>query len=228
MTAADERLVQKAGEFADEVADLLVRTVCDDPPVTAQVRGNRVVVATLDEDGDEVAIPLRIAGEHRLDLKVRFRCTWDSTGQFLAISDSEFALALPRLREPLVRFDYQRDRRYAPAHVQVHAENSAVGYLLAWSNPDKPPRVQALHLPVGGKRFRPCLEDVIEFAIEDLRVEAKDGWQSRIAQGRATWKQVQLAATLRDVVDNGEEPSAELRDAVLRAATLIQASSDAR
>lgn len=94
----------------------------------------------------------------------------------MAIETSEFALSLPHLREPLVRFDYVRSREVAPAPVQLHAESSASGYLIAFTGTTKPPKTQLLHLPVGGKRFRPALEDVIEFAIEELAVTPKDDW----------------------------------------------------
>jgi hypothetical protein len=33
-----------------------------------------------------------------------------------------------------------------------------------------------LHFPVGGKRFRPCLEDVIEMLVVERFVWGRDGW----------------------------------------------------
>jgi len=43
MTEADPALIETANDFAAEVADLLHQTVVDDPPVGAQVVGDRVV-----------------------------------------------------------------------------------------------------------------------------------------------------------------------------------------
>lgn len=216
MLTPDAALVQETDEFAQRIVALLAGTVCDDPPISAEVGADgRVVVAPRDESGTELGIPLTIAGVHRLDLRLLYRCTWDFTGRFLAVSDSSFALALPGSREPLVRFDYQRDRTYSPAHVQVHAESSALGYLLAWQPWTKPPKVQRLHLPVGGRRFRPALEDVIEFAIHDLAVEPYDGWRTAIQEGRDRWRRVQLAAALRDVIkDDPDTVPDELRRAI--------------
>lgn len=93
-------------DFANEVADLLEQTVADDPPITAAVQENRVVVAAFNEQGDETSIPLKVAGEKRLALRVRYLCSWDSSGAFLAIAKSAFTVSLQALTEPLVRFDY--------------------------------------------------------------------------------------------------------------------------
>lgn len=217
MSGNEARLVEEAERFGAEVTDLLDRTVCRNPPVTAELAANRVVVSA----GGKLGVPLTIQGEHRLDLQATYWCTWDYTGEFLAIHESRFAIAVPQLNEPLVRFEYDRRRKYAAAHVQVHGENTALGAVLGFTNPSKVPRLRSLHMPVGGKRFRPCLEDVIEFTIEEFAVDRQAGWENRVEEGRSSWRQIQLAATLRDVVDNGEPPSPELREAVLRAGRLL-------
>lgn len=214
----DDELRAYTERFADEVADLLTCTVADNPPIAAEVAGPRVVVAPYSPDGTETDVPLTIEGEPRLDLRVRYRCTWDFERKFLAVEDSAFSLTLPGLREPLVRVEYQRSRSYAAAHVQVHAESTALGFLFACKGDQTPGKVQALHLPVGGKRFRPCLEDVIEFAYEDLGVDMKQGWRERVEEGRAGWRQIQLAAALRDIVRRDPDAvSDELLEAVTAA-----------
>jgi hypothetical protein len=62
------------------------------------------------------------------------------------------------------------------------------------------PRLASLHLPVGGVRFRPSLEDVLEFAIRELGVEALSGWEDAIAEGQQRWRWVQLQAAVRDAI----------------------------
>lgn len=79
------------------------------------------MVAPYEDTGDKVHIPLIVAGEHRLDLRLEYRCSFDFTGEYLAI-ETKFALSLPHLPEPVVRFDYVRSREVDPAHVQLHAE----------------------------------------------------------------------------------------------------------
>jgi hypothetical protein len=217
-SSADPDLLAEAARFAEEIADLLHRTVCDDPPIRALTVGSRVVVAPYNGDGEKLDIAMSIAGEHRLDLRIEFRCHWDFTGKFLAIEQSEFALKIPHLREALIRFDYLHDHRWAPAHVQVHAESSALGFLHAFTGTTRPPKVQALHIPVGGRRLRPCLEDVIDFAIHDLAVESKVGASGRIEEGRARWKRLQVNAAIRDVIKNDPDTAPqELRETISRA-----------
>lgn len=91
----------------------------------------------------------------------------------------------------------------------MHGESSALGYALATQALTKPPKTQVLHLPTGGKRFRPSLEDVLEFAIHDLAVEAKAGWQLRVEQGRRKWQRIQLAAAMRDAIRSEPDTAPE-------------------
>lgn len=225
MPDADPALTDAASEFAAEVGDLLCRTVVDEPPVGAQVAGDRVVVGAFDEDGNTVDMPLTIQGEHRLDLRVSFRCIFDYTGAFLAIDQSEFALLVPAVRHPVVRFDYDRERAWASAHVQLHAESSAVGYLRAHAG--KTSETWRLHLPVGGRRFRPSLEDVIEFAIAEFNVDKKDGYAQRIEQGRRRWRRLQAKAAIRDVIrDDPTMAPDELRKAIELAVGSIDDSDE--
>jgi hypothetical protein len=207
----DHELFGQAHEFAAEIAELLDRTVTSSAPVAARVRGHSVVVAAYNEYDDLTAVPLKINGEHRLDLRIEYWCRWGFTAQFLRVQESNFALMVAGLGEPLVRFEYVYERPVAPAHIQVHGESSALGYLLSWKSLTRPPKLQELHLPVGGRRFRPCLEDVVEFAIGDLGLDAQDDWQQRIEEGRRGWRKIQLAAAMRDLIRDAPE---EMRDTI--------------
>jgi hypothetical protein len=57
--------------------------------------------------------------------------------------------------------------------------------------------LEKLHFPVGGKRFRPCIEDVIEFLINERLVHAHKGWEHRLEEGRARYRRSQLKAAIR-------------------------------
>lgn len=208
----DSNLLAVAQDFANELADLLHQTVVSDPPIRAQVLGERVLVGAINEEGESVDLPLLIAGERRLDLRISFRCTYDYTGRFLAIEQSEFALLLPTVRHPVVRFDYVRARPWGSAHVQLHAESSAIGFLRAHAG--KPSETWRLHLPVGGRRFRPSIEDVIEFVIREFAVEAQEGWQQRIDEGRRRWGRLQTQAAIRDAIKNDPHSATALRASI--------------
>jgi hypothetical protein len=58
--------------------------------------------------------------------------------------------------------------------------------------------MESLHLPVGGDRFRPCLEDVIEFLVVECRFDCQVGWRTVLEAGRERWRRMQTrTAALR-------------------------------
>jgi hypothetical protein len=57
-----------------------------------------------------------------------------------------------------------------------------------------------MHLPVGpreGRRFRPSLEDVIEFLVVEDLVEARPKWQDALNATRSPFQELQLKAAVR-------------------------------
>lgn len=61
--------------------------------------------------------------------------------------------------------------------------------------------LSALHLPVGGARLRPCLEDFVQFAIDECGIDATDGYMAFLEGGRERWRRRQIATAVRDVPD---------------------------
>jgi hypothetical protein len=54
-----------------------------------------------------------------------------------------------------------------------------------------------LHLPVGGRRFRPTIEDFIELLVDEKLARPKNGWRQVIAEGRKDFEERQLRAAVR-------------------------------
>ncbi len=104
----------------------------------------------------------------------------------------------PKSREPLIRFHYLRGRSIVPAHIHVHAERGVITAVRAFGGTPLPAKLHDLHLPVGGRRFRPSMEDVIEFLVEEWHVDPQARWRERLEEGRRRWEAIQLAAALRD------------------------------
>lgn len=52
---------------------------------------------------------------------------------------------------------------------------------------------------MGGERFRPCLEDVLQFPVVDCGVDHQPGWEAAVAKGREARRRRQLGAVVRDV-----------------------------
>jgi hypothetical protein len=50
---------------------------------------------------------------------------------------------------------------------------------------------------VGGRRYRPTLEDVIEFLVIENLADARDGWADVLACHRKAWERLQLSAAIR-------------------------------
>lgn len=123
----------------------------------------------------------------------------DRSGQHLAVHVSTFQLRNARGKKPIVRVEYLRDPQRVPcSHIHVHAESGLFTQLLAATGHDSPAAVQSVHLPTGGDRFRPCVEDFIEFLISECRVAARDGWREQVAEGRESWRKMQTASAVRD------------------------------
>lgn len=123
----------------------------------------------------------------------------DSRGVWLAVESSTFKVSLDIDRTPLVRFDFLRTSNTAPsAHLQIHAQRGALSHLLSKADHDAPHEMSKLHIPLGGSRYRPCLEDVLQFLIEECRVDSLPGWREAVDEGRATWRRKQARAVARD------------------------------
>jgi hypothetical protein len=90
-----------------------------------------------------------------------------------------------------------RHRRSA-AHVQIHGSSEELAYIqgLYGSRPLR--GLASFHIPVGGRRFRPTLEDFIEFLwAERLIPTVHDGWQDVLQHHRTEWLRRQLRAAVR-------------------------------
>ncbi len=96
----------------------------------------------------------------------------------------------------LCHFDYERDKdKYTSAHVQVYGKSPALDLLNGKGDEKRP--LEKLHFPVGGKRFRPCIEDFIEFLINERLVAGREGWQRYVEAGRNRYQLIQLKAAIR-------------------------------
>lgn len=104
----------------------------------------------------------------------------------------------------LFHYDYERDKDdYPDAHMQIRASSDAWDHVLAASG-IAPGSLHKLHLPVGGRRYRPALEDILEMLIVEGIVSPRPGWQKVIDDGREEFRGRQLAAEPARVAPNGD------------------------
>ncbi len=190
--------------FATELQALLNETLPGEHTIesTRSESDHRYVVRP--EGGRRLALHVR--GDHLADLGVTMYLDHDRTQQYLKTVRSDVIVLSVLDRRPLFRYEYRSDMRVTPiAHWQVHAERGALSHLLARAHAHDPrsvPRphdISSLHLPVGGERFRPCLEDVLQFLITNCGIDSVPGWEAAVQRGREQWRRRQLGSAVRDL-----------------------------
>jgi hypothetical protein len=213
---ANTAALRKAAEdFADELNTTLGSALPDCPSFHA-VQLSAVKMSVTTYDGVRVDSPVRISlfidGEPTIGLDVRFRCTWDSAGQYLAVDTSSFKVYATGINDPLFRVEYDRPSTSWPpgAHFHVHGHRNEIAWLQRLSERGRPgektakmqaPRMAEVHFPVGGHRMRPGLEDLLWILAEELDIDLKPGGKQVLADAVKRWRERQLAAAVRDRPD---------------------------
>ncbi|MDQ2729471.1 MAG: hypothetical protein M3Y91_16775 [Actinomycetota bacterium] len=197
-------LATQARGFAREVTELLNATITDGVTFSAVigrrsdtlVLGRGVTKTSLDPQG----VPLTLG---RRDpsawLWVAFILGPDPEGEYLTVFKSGFALYVdPGRDRMMLHYDYEREpaHSYPPAHVQLHG---TAGDLSALSERRSGQRkeLKDFHFPVGGRRYRPSIEDVVEFIVTEDLADARPGWRDAIMGSRSRWEDRQLRAAVR-------------------------------
>lgn len=211
-----EALKRKAAEFADELTSTVESVLPD-------VDGRFTVLATSKVGLERVTLkrerrsgfPLAVGGEVLLRLVVNYRLSWNGSGEYLAVEKSEFKVFAEGSTAPLLRFDYLRDSpaTIPSAHVNVHAHRDEVVYAMMRAGDDsgsgrarsvaegRIPSFRELHIPLGGHRFRPCLEDVLQMLLIEFGIERRAGAQAALDEGRRRYRIEQVRAAATDDLD---------------------------
>lgn len=195
----------KVRAFAGEVAALLplihLQGATLEIEALASPDGSpRAVVELKGTDPNQTSVPLRVGNDWSAGLTLRFGCRPDSSGRYMAVTNSAMAVWSAKERNPLFRLEYQDDMRTKPAcHWQVHAERGALSHVLTMGGHNRPTLLSALHIPVGGARGRPGLEDFLEFVIVEIGADASDDWKETLNRSREGWRRRQIATAVRDV-----------------------------
>lgn len=163
----------------------------------------------------EKGIVLAREGAPLVTLAAEYLCSWDRAGEFLKVLKSQIALYVGAEAGgvPLFRYEYERKmaRSLPDAHLHVHEDpghESRITQLLrnAGTGTRRARRRRKgfsdtradLHFPLGGDRFRPTLEDILQTLIEELGVDAEPGWEDSLADAREEWRRTQIRAAVRD------------------------------
>lgn len=85
-----------------------------------------------------------------------------------------------------------------------------------------------MHFPVGGPRFRPCLEDILAMTHEEFGIDTARGWQKVVNEGRERWRLIQLTSAVRDCPEEAARVLRELEYKVERSASSAAAGNRGR
>lgn len=141
---------------------------------------------------------LRAEGRPIVYMVVSYRLRADDERSYLMVQNSVVALGLDAdMSQELFHVDYERDKshNYPEAHLQVVGESSA------WDAASPGRALQRLHLPVGPRRFRPSLEDVVEFLAREGLTDHRPNWREIIEEHRDQFQRRQLRAAVRRFPD---------------------------
>lgn len=182
------------------MTDLVKATVSDDVDMR--------VVAVVGDEGSLFVIGSRIdtAGTNSVKQmvgdyitidelpEVALRAHWafgpNTSGQWIKVLWSQFGIYVKSKSDwaPFVRLEVDPNKdEWAASHLNITGESTLLGYI--WGRAGKPRRrLQALHFPVGGFRFRPCLEDFLEFVIDEGLVPGRTGWNEALNATRDEYR----------------------------------------
>lgn len=207
---------EQAREFGDHVGDLLSRTLPNAPGALVSVVGDKLRLTphgqTVDENGREHGgVPLCVNDVQLAWLRVNYLLRPDRMQQYLAVAGSKYWVVSKKERSPLFRYDYRYEAATEPhSHIQLHAERGAVSHLLTRTGHTSPHDLSTLRFPTGGSRFRPGLEDVLQFLIGDCGFDCLDGWKTAVKEHRARWRAIQTRAAARAMAQEAAEQLREL------------------
>lgn len=207
-------LRRQAKSFADELSATLNGTVTDGIRlvVVMAASGQAVIGYRLNKSdlyGADIDLTLSLSPA-RLRLRLHHTLVLDESNQHLTTDKSTYTLVTADDDVAVLTYDYVRDppNKYPEAHLHIDGDAPGLQRLLSLSGRAKK-RPVALHLPVGGRRYRPSLEDLIEFCILEDLVTPRPDWQSALEASRDRFHTQQLRAAVRRKPD---ESASVLRD----------------
>jgi hypothetical protein len=201
MPSTRNSLAARSRHFADDLQALLNRTVCDYAKVDVRILpGNtRSIVGTNLAVTKAQPIRLRSRASTPLWIAVIARLALDDDeGQFLTNLSSVCALSVGEPPEEVLHYNFERGKAdYTEAHLQIHGRHEGLERHLGELGRKEVNALAKIHLPVGGRRFRPSLEDLLECLIDEGLVEPQEGWRNTLRESRREYRLRQVAAAVR-------------------------------
>jgi hypothetical protein len=214
----------EARKFADKIQEILNGTITSDIKISVSKPFENYQVLDIAPEGSKIGkfalVPitsfLQEGEEPWLWLLVWYQVKLVGPKKYFGVDSSGFGLSVSKdTGRPIVRIEFDRDKGFEPdhegtgfhtrnsAHVQIHGESADFGYVKGRLNLGPKKKLQDIHFPVGGRRFRPTLEDFIEFLhAEGLIPALKPDAREILNSSRRDWRRIQLAAAIEnDLID---------------------------
>jgi hypothetical protein len=213
-------LEEQAVDFAQRLEDMLTAVLgpaadqyTASPQGMRKGRQNKFLIQSANPQG----VPLNVGGNTILRLSYSYQCSCKDEKAHLQIDDSSITLRAESDPAPIVHYDYVRNVQgtIPAAHINIHASNdSATKAMLACGSKSQGknrrkafldkgtfPTFSSLHFPVGGDRFRPGLEDVLQMAVYEFGIDVQNGWEAFIDESRQEYRERQFRALVREYPD---------------------------
>lgn len=223
-----ELLTQQVDEFVDSLNELAswfcrADAVLFTSELAVGSRDPAKLLATVEND-DYIALT---SGDSTiLRLNAGWRLTGYSSSEWLKTQQSEFHIFRDAsARAPIIRYEFDDaiSSTLPAAHFHLHTEVEALNSIhndeleaclkdlgrgsrrsRKRAKPEETGRlkVHALHFPLGGVRFRPCLEELLLMLMEEFGIEpiclSKKEVQDLLLQRVEDWRLKQTRAIVRD------------------------------
>lgn len=196
-------LRREALAFADQINDLLNRTVTSGIRVTAVAQEDGALAWVGYGIGPAAPAPGRgipltsTKSGAKCFLHVMHTLAVDLEMNQVVVRRSTFGLYLdPDLDGNVFHYDYEAEpkNQYPAAHFQVEGESQALDELMTRLGRSR--LLGQLHFPVSGPTG-PSLVDVVEFLVIEGLADGRKGWRAAVDEHRAAFHRLQLADAVR-------------------------------
>ncbi|MGA5304560.1 hypothetical protein ACPCHT_31940 [Nucisporomicrobium flavum] len=194
-------LGSQARGFAQVLQDVLNKTVCDNAQVNAIVnsRTGSAHIGTRLNKADLLSQKLAMRSLARTGIWLDVSSVWYRNDEgFLTARSSYYGVWLGEEGQHLLfHYDYEREKDlYTEAHLQVGGVHPQLETMLSEVGRDGD-HFKDLHLPVGGRRLRPAVEDVLESLIAERLLDPKPGYKKVLDDARRDYRVKQISALVR-------------------------------
>jgi hypothetical protein len=221
-----ESLAEQAEKFANDLTATVRAVVGAECPAFYSVALEQADAFTVRQEPFD-GITLCDKSGPILRMTVDYQCVLDGHDKWMAISKSLIHVFVePDGREPLFRYEFDREviGNVPGAHIHFHGKHPELEAAMrecgdsterakARRRGKRAVYLQDLHFPVGGPRFRPALEDVLEMLIEEFGVkpvQSVAAARRALADSRENWRRTQVATVVRDAPSKAAEALKEL------------------